>query len=253
MLGAGWTLLATPVQAVLLRLNGRGKERFAQIYWRGMARVLGLRLRVIGQLPAARPVLFVANHSSWVDIVALGAVLPACFVAKGDVASWPVISLVARLGRTIFVSRARESVGQEQRVLEHRLAAGDNILLFPEGTTSDGNRVLPFASAFFTLAFCPAHPLVQPVSIVYDELDGLPVGCCDRAEIAWYGDMDLAPHFFKLARRRSLRATIVLGAPVPPGAYKNRKTLSAALEAEISATAASLRQNCYTEHSPELS
>lgn len=231
-----------PVQAVLLTCKGLGKERFARGYWRGVAWILGLKLRVIGQLPVGRPVLFVSNHSSWVDIVALGAVLPACFIAKGDVAGWPVISLVAKLGRTAFVSRSRETVGHEQRALEHRLAAGDNILLFPEGTTSDGNRVLPFSSAFFTLAFCPAHPAVQPVTIVYDELDGLAVRRGDRAEIAWYGDMELAPHFLKLGRRRSFRATIVLGEPVQPGVYKNRKTLSAALEQEIAAAAAALRQ-----------
>jgi len=242
VLVAAWTLLAVPVQGVLLMRPGRGKERFARFYWRGIARILGLKLRVIGQLPAARPVLFVSNHSSWLDVVALGAALPACFIAKGDVAGWPVISLIAKLGRTVFVSRERGTVGREQREIEHRLAAGDNIILFPEGTTSDGNRVLPFTSAFFTLAFCPAQPTVQPVTIVYDELDGMPVRRTDRAEIAWYGDMELAPHFLKLARRRSIRATILLGSPVEPGLYKNRKALSAALEREISATAGALRQ-----------
>jgi lyso-ornithine lipid O-acyltransferase len=240
---AAWTLLAMPVQGVLLTRRGRGKERFARVYWRGIARILGLRLRVIGQPAAARPVLFVSNHSSWLDVVALGAALPASFVAKGDVAGWPVISLIAKLGRTVFVSRARGTVGREQREIEQRLAAGDNIILFPEGTTSDGNRVLPFASAFFTLAFCPANPNVQPVTIVYDELDGLPLRRADRAELAWYGDMELAPHFFKLARRGSFRATILLGEPVAPGQHKNRKTLSAALEREIAAAAGALRQS----------
>ncbi len=242
MLVAVWTLLAVPVQAVLLICPGRGKERFARVYWRGVARILGLKLRVIGELTTSRPVVFIANHSSWLDIVALGAVLPACFIAKGDVAGWPVIGAIARLGRTIFVSRARDTVVREQRELEGRLAGGDNIILFPEGTTSDGNRVLPFASAFLTLAFCPANPAVQPVTIVYDQLDGLPVRRGDRAELAWYGDMDLAPHALRLGRRHSYRATIVLGAPVPPGVYKNRKVLSAALECQIAATAAALRQ-----------
>jgi len=242
VLVAVWTLLAIPVQAVLLTRAGRGKEWFARFYWRGVAGILGLRLRVIGELAMARPVVFVANHSSWLDVVALGAVLPACFIAKGDVADWPVIGAIARLGRTIFVSRARETVAREQRVLEARLAGGDNIILFPEGTTSDGNRVLPFASAFLTLAFCPAQPAVQPVTIVYDQLDGLPVRRGDRAELAWYGDMELAPHVLNLARRCSLRATIVLGVPVPPGAHKNRKALTAALEREIAASAAVLRQ-----------
>ncbi len=237
---AAWTLAAIPVQAVLLTRPGRGKERFARVYWRGVARVLGVKLRVIGQLAPERPVLFVSNHTSWVDIVALGAVLPACFVAKGDVGRWPGIGTVARLGRTIFVSRARESVGREQREMEARLAAGDNILLFPEGTTSNGNRILPFSSAFLAPAFGPAAPAVQPVTIVYDELDGRPSGPEGREEVAWYGDMELAPHFLKLGRRRSVRATIRLGAPVAPGAHESRKTLATALEQEIKGTAAAL-------------
>jgi len=253
VLAAGWTLVAMPVQAVLLVSRGRGKERFARVYWRGVSRILGLKLRVIGELAAARPVLFIANHSSWLDIVALGAVLPACFIAKGEVAGWPVLNLIAKLGRTIFVSRGRETVAREQRDLQQRLAAGDNILLFPEGTTSDGNRILPFSAAFFTLAFCPAHPAVQAVTIVYDELDGVPVQDAGRAEIAWYGDMALAPHFAKLMRRRSIRASIVLGEPVPLDAYKYRKALSAALESEISSTAAALREGRYTKASPKLS
>ncbi len=241
LLVAVWTLLAMPVQAVLLTRAGRAKERFAQVYWRGVARILGLKLRVVGQLAAARPVLFVCNHSSWVDVVALGAALPGCFIAKGDVARWPVINWVAWLGRTIFVTRARDTVAREQRELEGRLAAGDNIILFPEGTTSDGNRVLPFAPAFLALAFCPARPTVQPVTIVYDQLDGRPVHDEDRAEIAWYGDMELAPHFLKLARRNSFRATILLDEPVPAGMHANRKTLTAALEQKISTNAAALR------------
>jgi len=232
-----------PVQAVLLMLPGRGKERFACIYWRGIAWVLGLKLRVIGQPTAARPVLFVSNHSSWADVVALGAVLPGCFIAKGDVARWPVISWVAKLGRTIFVSRSRGTVGTEQLELAKRLAAGDNIILFPEGTTSDGNSVLPFASSFLALAFGPTQPAVQPVTIVYDRLDGHPVNDEQRSSIAWYADMELAPHFLQLARRRSFRATILYGEPVPEGHYANRKTLTAALEQEISATAALLRQD----------
>lgn len=223
-------------------LPGWGKAWFARVFWRGVARILGVRLRVVGQRSAHRPSLFIANHCSWMDIVALGAVLPGCFVAKAEVAGWPGVGLVAKLGRTIFVSRSRETVAQEQLMLEQRLAKGDNIILFPEGTTSDGNRVLPFASAFFTLAFGKARPIVQPVTIIYDELDGQMVRRSDRPMIAWYGDMDLAPHLSQLLRRRRLRATIWFGEPAPPGAYANRKTLCAAMEQQITQNAAALRQ-----------
>src|ERR1700739_3566511 len=97
-----WTLLAMPTQAVMLTLPGRSKVRFAMIYWRGVAYLLGLRLTVVGRPPARRPGLFIANRFSWIDIIALGSVLPACFVAKGAIAEWPFIKWLARLGRTVF-------------------------------------------------------------------------------------------------------------------------------------------------------
>jgi 1-acyl-sn-glycerol-3-phosphate acyltransferase len=239
---AVWTLAAMPVQAVLLRMPGRGKERFARVYWRGVAFVFGLKLTVVGRLAAQRPVLFIANHCSWIDIVALGSVLPGCFVAKGDIARWPVISLVARLGRTIFVSRSRGGVGAERNSLTARLDAGDNIILFPEGTTSDGTRILPFSSAFLSIADAASKPWVQPVTIVYDGLDGLPVRRRDRPVISWYGDMDLVTHYNGIGRRGQVHATIVLDAPIAAGRFPNRKALAAALEARLARNAARLRQ-----------
>lgn len=223
-------------------LPGQGKVWFAKVYWRGVGWFVGLRITVEGQPAAHRPTLFVANHCSWLDIVSLGGILPACFVAKAEIAGWPGISIVAKLGRTIFVSRNRQAVAQEQRVLEQRLKAGDSIILFPEGTTSDGNRVRPFASAFFTLAFNEPAPWVQPVTVVYNALEGQPVRRFDRQMVAWHGDMDLWPHLKQLLRRGNLHARIIFGEPIPPGTYANRKAISAALERQISTNAAQLRQ-----------
>lgn len=237
-----WTLLAMAVQAVLLLVPGQGKIWFARVYWRGVGWFIGLRLTIIGKPTAHRPSLFIANHCSWLDIVSLGGILPACFIAKAEIAGWPGISLIAKLGRTIFVSRNRQAVAQEQRILAQRLSAGDNIILFPEGTTSDGNRVRAFASAFFTLAFGDPLPWVQAVTVVYDEIECQPARRFDRQLIAWHGDMDLWPHLKQLLRRGGLHATIVFGEPVPPGRYANRKAISAAMEQQISITAARLRQ-----------
>ncbi|MDE8345473.1 MAG: lysophospholipid acyltransferase family protein [Acidocella sp.] len=230
------------IQAVLLLVPGRGKERFAQLYWRGIGHILGVRVTTHGKLAAHRPILFVANHASWLDIVVLGGVLPGCFIAKSAIAGWPVISVIAKLGRTIFVSRQRERVRVEGKLLAGRLAAGDNIILFPEGTTSDGSRILPFSSTFLALADDPARPVVQPVTLVYDGLDGLPVRKRDRPEISWYGDMTLAGHFARIGRRRRVHASVILHEPIAPGRYKNRKALAAAIEALLSVEAARLRQ-----------
>jgi len=237
-----WTLPAMFFQAFLLLLPGRAKERFAQRYWRGVAAILGLRLTVYGALTRQRPAVFIANHCSWIDIIALGGVLPGCFVAKADIAKWPLISWIARLGRTVFVSRGKAALGRERASLEARLADGDNIILFPEGTTSDGTRVLRFQSSFFAIAEAPARPVIQLVTIVYDGLDGLPVRRRDRPLISWYGDMDLASHYPGIGRHRSLHATVILDPEIPAGSFPNRKALSAALETRLSANAAALRQ-----------
>ena len=212
--------VACPIQTVLLLLPGRGKVVFARLYWAAFARLLGLTVRVIGQ-PAAgsgRPVVFVSNHSSWLDVPVLGGELDGCFIAKSEVSRWPLVSTIARLGRTVYVSRRRGATVIERDSMRGRLAAGDSLILFPEGTTSDGSRVMPFRSTFFAIAQGAHPPLIQPVSVVYDRLGGLPTGRACRPLFAWYGDMDFASHFWRLAQHRGLRATVLLHAPLDPGA-----------------------------------
>ena len=251
-----FTLLCMPVQALLLALPGptlgRAKVRFARLYWAGVCRLLGLRVRVIGArlrrgAAGGRPVVFVSNHSSWVDVPVLGGRLDACFIAKEEVARWPLIAWIARLGRTVYVRRRRASTARERDDIRVRLAAGDNLFLFPEGTTSDGSRVLPFRSALFSV-FAPAAegtlpPLLQPVSVVYDRLAYLPAGRATRPLFAWYGDMDIASHFWRLAQHRGLRATVLLHAPLDPAAFPSRKALAQATWQAVAQGAATLRQN----------
>ncbi len=258
----GWTAIAGVVQAAMLVLPGRGKKLFARRYWATVATLLGLRIRVLGRVaapsapdPAAgprRPVIFVCNHSSWLDVPVLGGRLLACFVAKEDVGRWPVVGTVARLGRTIFVSRQRRATGRERDDMRLRLAAGDDLILFPEGTSSDGSRVLPFHSSFFAAAkpngagerACLAEvPLIQPVSVVYDRLGGMPVGRTARTVFSWYGDMDLASHFVRLGRWRGMRATILLHPVLDPAEFESRKALSIATWTAVAEGAAALRQN----------
>jgi len=249
-----WTIPAAAAQAVLLALPGRGKVVFARMYWASLCRLLGLRVRVLG-IPArrfdGRPVVFVSNHSSWLDILSLGGVLEGCFIAKEEVGTWPVVRTIARLGRTVFVSRRAANTVRERDSMRNRLDTGDNLILFPEGTSSDGSRVLPFRSVFFSIVEVPSvgaqdnrpQPMIQPVSVVYDQLGGLPMGRASRPVFAWYGDMDLASHFWRLAQHSGLRATVLLHPPVDPAAYASRKELSQAVWQTVAEGAAALRQN----------
>ncbi len=239
-----WTLPLLPIQAVLLLLPGRGKVVLARIYWATVARLLGVTVRVIGQ-PASgsRPVVFVSNHSSWLDVPVLGGKLDGCFVAKSEVGRWPVVGTIARMGRTAFVSRRRRDTRDERDTMRGRLAAGDSLILFPEGTTSDGSRVMPFRSTFFAVAEGAHPPLIQPVSVVYDRLAGLPTGRASRPLFAWYGDMGLASHYWRLAQHCGLRATVLLHAPLDPAQFPNRKALSRAVWGAVADGAATQRQN----------
>ena len=247
-----WTPLAALVQAALLVARPAAARGFGRFYWASIARCIGLSVRVIGQ-PARgeRPIIFVCNHSSWLDIPAVGSLLAAPFVAKEEVAAWPIVGQIARLGRTVFVSRSRASLKAEGSEFEDRLRAGDDLILFPEGTSSDGSRVLPFNSSFFAAAFGDAKPLIQPVSIVYDRLAGLPVGHASRPVFAWYGDMSLAPHAWRVAQFRGKRVTILLHRPLDPADFPNRKALAGAAWQAVADGAASLRQNRPARPLPE--
>jgi 1-acyl-sn-glycerol-3-phosphate acyltransferase len=247
-----WTLPAMLIQAVCLALPGHLKVAFPRFYWALLTRLIGIRVQVVGDLPSGmvgRQVVFVSNHSSWVDIPVLGGVLEGCFVSKNDVAKWPVVSTIARLGRTVFVSRSRSATRRENDVMRARLGGGDNLILFPEGTSSDGSRVLPFRTSFFAVAEggggdrADDLPLIQPVSVVYDRLDGLPAGRASRPVFAWYGDMDIASHFWRLTQHTGLRATVLLHTPMDPAGFGDRKALSQAVWQVVADGASILRQN----------
>jgi 1-acyl-sn-glycerol-3-phosphate acyltransferase len=247
-----WTLPAMLIQAACLFLPGHAKVLFARIYWRVLARLIGIRVQVVGtpvSRSGGRRVIYVSNHSSWVDVPVVGGVLDGCFVAKADVAGWPVIGTIARLGRTVFVSRSRASTGKERDAMRAKLKAGDNLILFPEGTSSDGSRVLPFRTSFFAVAEAREDedrgelPLIQPVSVVYDRLGWLPTGRASRPVFAWYGDMDIASHFLRLAQHIGLRATVLLHTPLDPARFEDRKALSQAVWKIVADGASTLRQN----------
>ena len=181
----------------------------------------------------------------------LGGTLQGRFIAKGEIARWPGINIVARLGRTVFVSRGRDTLSAERDAMAALLGSGDNLILFPEGTSSDGTRVLPFRASFFSVADGSQGrpPVVQPVSVVYDRLGWLPTGRASRAVFAWYGDMDLASHYWQLAQRTGLRATVVLHEPIDPAPAVagqpglNRKEITRRAWDAVATGAATLRQN----------
>jgi 1-acyl-sn-glycerol-3-phosphate acyltransferase len=194
------TLALMPLQAAALALDLPLARRLPQFYHRRATRLLGLDVVTRGAPSTERPTLFVANHSSYFDIEALASLADVSFIAKAEMSSWPFFGWLAKLQRCVFVDRRPSNVGAHASEIGRRLAAGDSLVLFAEGTTSDGNRLLPFKSALFSVAgeAAPDRPLcVQPVSIVATALDGMALGRSLRPYYAWYGDVPLMPHMWE--------------------------------------------------------
>jgi 1-acyl-sn-glycerol-3-phosphate acyltransferase len=196
------TLLGMPVQWLFLKLHSRAARTFPWRYHQLVAALFGIHIKVVGRAVTGEGVLMVANHTSWADIVIFSAVTPLSFVAKAEVAGWPLFGTLARLQRTVFIERQRRSAtGEARDVIRDRLLAGDALLLFPEGTSHNGNTVLPFKSALLGAAEARlasgAHVKVQPVSVAFTGLHGLPMGRENRPTFAWYGDMEMVPHLWE--------------------------------------------------------
>lgn len=220
------TLPGMPVQAFLLAIKSPRARRFPLRYHRLICRVLGLRLVRRGTMSAHRPTLFVSNHTSYLDIEIMGAAIEGSFVAKAEVSRWPVFGWLAKLQRTVFVERAdRAGAARQRDEIRRRLDDGDNLILFPEGTSGDGMHLLPFKSTLFAAAE-DERVVVQPVSVVYRLLDGIPLGRFYRPFFAWFGDMTMAPHLWKMLGLGQLTVVITFHEPVRLKDFRTRKLLS---------------------------
>ncbi len=225
-----WTVVLVPIQVWALAFDAPLARNLPVFYHRVCLRLLGFEVVAIGAIASPHPVLFVANHSSYFDITVLGSLIPGSFIAKQEVARWPVFGLLAKLQRTVFVDRdARHRVHHQHGEIAGRLTRRDNLVLFPEGTSDDGVRVLPFKTALLAAAeeqVGGRFPLVQPVSIAYTRLDGMPMGRALRPFFAWYGHMELAPHLWRALRLGVATVEVEFHAPVTIAEFASRKELA---------------------------
>jgi lyso-ornithine lipid O-acyltransferase len=236
------TLVLLPLQAMALRLNGSIRRNLPHFYHRALLKIMGIRLKTYGVAPAqGQGRLIVANHLSWLDIVVISAAAPVSFIAKSEVGTWPAVSTLAKLQRTVFVNRTRRSKTKDVALsIKERITRGDHMVLFAEGTSGDGHRILPFKPALLAAAEGANSnherqepPSILPLTLAYTRWAGLPIGRAHRHRYAWYGDMDLAPHLWALMKTPYLEASVCWGAPLPE-TVTDRKEQSRALHKAIS-------------------
>ena len=205
------------------------RRKVRQRWCRKLLTILGISLRVRGEA-VADGTLLVANHISWLDILAINALHPAAFVSKSEVRSWPALGWLAAQNDTIFLQRSRPGNARAASVkIADRLDAGATVALFPEGTTTDGSHVLPFHSALLQPALDAQRP-VQSLALRYLDATGQPT-----TAPAYWGDMSLAECLRNILSARSLIAEIIVQPPLATDAIPGRRTLAATLHAQIAA------------------
>ncbi|WP_297772121.1 lysophospholipid acyltransferase family protein [uncultured Roseovarius sp.] len=231
LIGAVASLVLRLVEQPLYGLNRPWTPYVTQAVCRAFFRILGLRREVIGT-PMTSAGAVVSNHVSWLDIFALNACKRVYFVSKSEVAGWPGIGALARLTGTVFIARDPKQARTQTDVFEARLLAGHKLLFFPEGSSTDGMRVLSFKSTLFQAFFSEhlKHDIqVQPVSVVYVAPPDQ-----DPRFYGWWGDMDFGSHLLRvLAVRRQGRVRIVYHSPAKVEEFGNRKTLAAWAESRV--------------------
>lgn len=230
------TLPSIILQFCIIKRMSHLSHHIPQKYLQWMCKLLRIHIHIIGTPLTNVPVLYTANHWSWMDIPVLGSVLKCSFVAKSDIAGWPIFGLLAKLNNTIFVNRSarQDALNQANMITEH-FKQNKAVILFAEGTSNDGNRVLNFKSSLFSVAkpMDNIKPFVQPVTLYYNRLYNMPLGRSNRPYVAWYGDMDVIPHLIKMIGLGPIEVVISFGDAVSYDDFGCRKALTEYVEKSV--------------------
>jgi 1-acyl-sn-glycerol-3-phosphate acyltransferase len=235
------TLVLLPFQLIGIAFDLRLQRSIPHLYHRVLCALIGVRISETGKRSTASPALILSNHVSWLDICVITALAPVVFVAKSEVARWPVFGWLAKLQRTIFINRqARHQTGAATREIGDRLLGGDAVVLFAEGTSSDGVHVLPFRSSLVGAVHHAlgsgtqhSHVTVQPMSLAYVGFGGLPMGRGLRERVAWYGDVDLIPHLLQVLSAGAIDVTVSWGEAIAYDMSADRKAIARDAEKSV--------------------
>ncbi|MDV0439249.1 lysophospholipid acyltransferase family protein [Xanthomonas sacchari] len=227
--------LLIPPQWLLMRFT-RGRAAFVlpRLWFGCLRRALGIRVEVVGTPRDAGGTLFVGNHISHFDIVVLGSLLRARFIAKNDMERWPGMRHIGALAQTVFISRRRQDAAAVAAAVAAQLRPDHDVVLFAEGTTSSGERVAPFKSSLFSL-FLSADPdarrwTLQPFTLEVRSVDGQPLAQGgDRDAYAFYGEMQAGAHVAHFLRLSGAVVRVTFHAPIAVAPGSDRKALAAQL------------------------
>jgi len=234
------TLVLTPLQILAMKTGWCSENLFRGLWHKISIKALGIRIHQVGALTGKRPLLIASNHISWTDIEVLATSYDVSFIAKSDVDEWPLIGKLLRLQRPVYVERNRKrKAGEQASEVARRLASDRPIVLFAEGSTGDGNMLLPFKSTLFGAASVAIAEgmaekvYIQPVAIAYTRIHGIPMGRQHRPLVSWIGDAELVPSLKILLSEGAVDVELHFGEPIEFSAASNRKDVARQAEAQV--------------------
>jgi len=222
------TLALLPFQFIIVFFIKNYAYIIPYFYHKICLRIFGIKIKTFGKVSINSPILLISNHASYLDIIILGSLFKTSFIAKKEISKWPLLGILAKLQNTIFIDRRVSSLkNQENQIIKH-LNEKKNLVIFPEGTSSDGNRVLPFKSSLFNIfeKNLNSKILVQTITIVYKKINGIPMNRIERKNITWHSNMDLIPNIFNVLKKLSIEVEVIFNDEFLPSKEYDRKKLA---------------------------
>jgi len=232
----GWALLM-PLVYLVAKLFGYAKLSTVPMWFhQGCCRILPMNISTSGKISTKPSTLFVCNHISYLDIFPLGSYLPGFFIAKSEVAHWPLIGQLARFQNTLFFERSGKQALTQIQVMKEHLEQGGNLILFPEGTSTSGEEVMPFKSTLFQAAELKqgSSVTIQPITITYSKINQQLMTQDLRDYFAWYGTMPFVSHILKMAGMPTATVELILHKPVKLDEFHSRKACALHCSQQVS-------------------
>ena len=223
-----WLLIILFFLIILRPFNFSLYKNIPRHFHIGFLKILNVKVNLVGKIHKERPGLLISNHASWIDISILSSLTNISFIAKSEVSKWPLFGFLAKLQDTVFIERRAIKAVKQKNEINEVLHKGKRLVLFPEGTSSDGNRVLKFKSSLFSVVENKKdnseNYLIQAVTICYKGINGLPMSRSERPLISWWGDMDLINHLWNILKLNSVDILVIAHEPIQE--VSDRKSLS---------------------------
>ena len=220
-------LLLIPIQYIFVQFKLKNRIYIPIVFHKVLCKILGIKVKLIGQNASVRPLILAGNHTSYLDIIILGSIMPICFIAKEDIKYWFLFGFLAKMQNTIFIKRKNFKTLESINNINKELNGYSAVVLFPEGTTNAGKKVLNFKSSLFNLFENNNTLRLQNFSLCYTHVNDMPIDNRTRPQISWYGDMNIISHLFNFLKISCVNATVVFH-PMIPIKGLNRKSISVA-------------------------